>query len=576
MEKSKLKKLIEIATGRQKADLVIKNSKIVDVYNFRIIEGDIAISDDLIAGVGEYSGEVEIDANGKFASPGLIDGHIHVESSYVSPEELGRMVVPHGTTTIVADPHEIVNVFSIKGLDYMIEASKGTALDIKWMLPTCVPATPFEHSGAVIDSNVMREPIKRDDVFGVGEFMNFPGLINTDDDVLEKISIAQKEGKVIDGHCPGIKGNSLNAYASAGIRADHECETVDDMLDRISRGMYVMLRQGSACHDLTTMLKGLTERNSRRCVFCADDLQPKTILSKGHIDNNLRMCVEAGVDPIVAISIGTINTAECFKMDDRGAIAPGKKANIVLFDNLKDFNAKEVFIDGKSVAKDGAYLPEIKYYSPKEMTKGFNVKDFSVEKLKLQIKSNKANVIKILPGGVVTAKEVIEINRDENEEFVFSKDTDIVKVAVVERHQNTGNVAKALLKGYGIKEGAIALSIAHDSHNIIVVGVNDQDMSFAVEELIKQGGGIILVKDNKVIESMPMIIGGIMSDKSGEWVRDKLTTIHQVAHKELKVSEDVEPVMTLCFMSLAVIPEVKLTDMGLFDVTKFDFIDIEA
>lgn len=576
MQKNDLKKLIDVASGKIQADIVIKNCKVVDVYNGIITDGDIAISDNLIAGVGNYEGKEVIDAKGKYASPGFIDSHIHIESSYVSPEELGRLIVPHGTTTIIADPHEIANVCGFTGIDYMLKASERTALDIKMMLPSCVPATPWEHSGAVIEAKDMVEPMKSGKLHGLGEFMNFPGVVEGHDEVLDKILVAAKEGRVIDGHSPGLSGNALNAYAAARIKTDHECATVEDMHDRISRGMYVMLRQGSACQDLRNLAKGVTPFNSNRCLLCADDMQTKTILTVGHLDNSLRICVEEEIDPIIAIRMATLNAAQCYNLEDRGAIAPGLKADIVLFDNLKDFNVDNVLIDGKEVAKSGEYRLPISFYDPSSTKGSFHVKDFSKDKLKLTINSDKAYAINILPGGVVTSKEVVSIHRDENNEFVYNKEEDVVKVAVVERHQNTGNVAVGLLKGYGIKEGAIALSIAHDSHNIIVVGVNDDDMAYAVEELINQGGGIILVKDKEVIESMPMPIAGLMSDKSGEWVADRLASIHEIAHKNLSISDTVEPVMTLCFMSLAVIPELKLTDMGLFDVTEFKFISIEA
>ncbi|MDO4473830.1 MAG: adenine deaminase [Eubacteriales bacterium] len=574
--KESLKKLIDVAAGRVPADVVIKNCKVVNVFSGKIAEGNIALCDGQIAGIGDYEGKEVIDAEGRYAAPGFIDSHIHIESSYVSPEEIGRLLVPHGGTTIIADPHEIVNVCGIDGLDYMMEAAKRTALDIKYVLPSCVPATPFEHAGAVINAPEMEEPITRDNILGLGEFMNFPGVIMADDMVLEKLLVAKKEGKFIDGHGPGITGKELNAYTSAGILADHECSTVEEMNDRLERGLYILLRQGSACHNLRPLLKGMTEMNSRRCLLCSDDRQPKTILHEGHLDNHLRICVEEGVDPVTAIRMATLNAAECFGLKDRGAIAPGYRADIVLLDDLKDFKVNKVFVEGKLTASEGTYIPEIEPYDISSVKGSVIVKDFSTEKLKMHLKSDKVNVIGILPGGVVTAKETAQITLDENGEFVRNPEEDIVKVAVVERHQGTGNVACGFLKGYGIKEGAVALSIAHDSHNIIVVGVSDEEMAFAVESLIAQEGGIVLVKDGKVVESMPMPIAGLMSDQSGEWVDQKLTDIHEKAFSELGINGDVEPVMTLCFMSLAVIPEVKLTDMGLFDVTTFSFIPVEA
>ena len=577
MQKEVLKKLIDVAAQRIPADLVIKNSRIVDVYNSSIIEGkDIAIADGYIVGIGNYQGKKEIDANGQYAAPGLIDGHIHIESSYVTPEEIGRLLVPHGTTTIIADPHEIVNVCGMDGMNYMFEASKGTKLDIKYMLPSCVPATPFENSGAVIDAATMCEPITNDQILGLGEFMDYPGVIGANDEVLNKLLVAINEGKLIDGHSPNLAGNDLNAYVAAGIHTDHECSTVEEMLDRLSRGLYILLREGSACHNLRTLLQAVTPANSRRCLLCSDDRQPKTILELGHLDNHLQICVEEGIDPIIAISMASLNAAECYGLHDRGAIAPGLRADIALLNNLKDFNASRVFIMGEEVAKDGKYLPEVHRVDISSVRGRFQVLDFSIAKLSLKPKSDHVNVIDILPGGVVTAKGIADITLNEQGEFQYQPDQDIVKIAVIERHHNTGNVAVALLRGYGIQSGAMALSIAHDSHNIIIVGTNDEDMAFAVEHLVKQGGGIILVQNRSVINYMPMVVGGIMSDQTGEWVNEKLIGIHQDAYNQLGIHKEVEPVMTLCFMSLAVIPEIKITDMGLFDVTKFCFIPIEA
>lgn len=575
MDKQALKKLILVASGQIPAETVIKNCKVLDVFSGKFIEGDIALCGDQIAGVGEYHGETEVDAGGRYAVPGFIDSHIHIESSYLCPEELGRMLVPHGGTTIIADPHEIVNVCGVRGLDYMMQAAENTALDIKFMLPSCVPATPFENAGAVIEAADMEEPIQREKILGLGEFMNFPGVVAADDAVLDKLLVAKKAGKLIDGHSPGLTGLALNGYAAAGIQGDHECSTVEDMHARLSKGMYVLLREGSACHDLRTLLKGVTPENSRRCLLCSDDRQPKTILHEGHLDNHLRICVEEGLDPITALRMATLNAAECFRLYDRGAIAPGYRADVVLLDDLSGFHVDRVWVKGMLTAENGQYLPEVKRHDISDVMRSIRI-DFSKEKLKMNLKSSKVNVIEIQPGGVVTKKTTAEVPVDGQGEFVWSSSLDIVKVAVVERHHQTGNVACGFLKGYGIQAGAIALSIAHDSHNIIVVGVNDDEMAFAVESLERQNGGIVLVKDGEIIESMPMPIAGLMSDQTGEWVAAKLTKIHEKAHKELGVGMDVEPVMTLCFMSLAVIPELKLTDMGLFDVTKFSFIPLEA
>jgi len=576
MDKSELKRLIDVAAGRVPADLVIRGARIVDVCGGGFLEGDIAVSGGLIAGVGDYSCEVTVDAQGMYAAPGFIDSHIHIESSYVSPEEIGRMLVPHGGTTIIADPHEIVNVCGVTGLEYMLAAAAETALDIKFMLPSCVPATPYEHSGAIIGAEILQRLIVDDRIVGLGEFMDYPGVIAAGEDALDKLLTAIRAGKPIDGHSPSVGGKELNAYAAAMIRTDHECGTAAEMLERISLGMYVLLRQGSACHDLRNLLKGVTPENSRRCLLCSDDRQPKTMLELGHLDDHLRICVGEGLDAVAAIRMATINAAECFRLYDRGAIAPGLRADIALLEDLRDFKVRRVFIKGAEVARDGVYLPQVRRKGIGAVAGSFHVKDFSIEKLKMPLKTGMAHVIGLKPGSVVTAKLVEAVLRDENGDFMFGGESDIVKIAVVERHRDTGNVALGLLKGYGIERGAVALSIAHDSHNIIVVGANDKDMALAVDELIAQGGGVVLALDGKAIESMPMPIGGIMSDRSGEWVDEKLTQLHDAAIGRLGVNADIDPIMTLCFMSLPVIPEIKLTDMGLFDVAKFGFIGIDA
>ncbi|MGJ4850854.1 adenine deaminase [Bacillota bacterium Meth-B3] len=577
MEKSALKRLIDVAAGREEADVVIKNCKVADVYNTRVIEGrDVAICAGYIAGVGEYSGKEIVDARGGYLLPGLIDAHIHIESSYVTPEEIGRLLIPRGTTTIIADPHEIVNVCGLDGMRYMLEAARCSKLSILYMLPSCVPATPFENAGAVIDAGMMREPLKDERILGLGEFMNYPGVVHADDGVLDKLLEARRAGKLIDGHSPSLAGNALNAYATAGISTDHECTTPEELVDRVSRGMYVMLRQGSACHNLRDLVRGVTPTNSGRCLLCSDDCQPKTLLSVGHLDNHLRILVEEGIDPLTAVRMASLNAAQCFRLHDRGGIAPGLRADLVLVDNLSDFGVKRVWVKGEELAKDGQYLKEVTR-NPIDLVRGrFHVRDFTRDKLRLRLKSEQVRVIDILPGGVVTGKGQAVVRLDEDGEFVRQPDQDIVKIAVVERHRGTGNVACALLRGYGIKTGAVALSIAHDSHNIIVVGTDDADMAFAVERLIAQGGGICLADKQEVVSAMPMVVGGIMSDQGGEWVSEQLKLIHSAAHDRLGISGGVEPVMTLCFMSLAVIPELKLTDMGLFDVTTFSFVPVEV
>ena len=576
MTKAQLKKRIDVAAGRCPADIVIKHANVIDIYGGAIVQGDIAIADGCVAGVGNYDGVTVYDAQGRFAAPGFIDSHIHIESAYVTPEEIGRLLVPCGTTTIIADPHEIVNIKGLVALDYMLNAAEHTVLDIKYMLPSCVPATSFEHAGAAITAQDIQHALQEKRLLGLAEFMDFPGVVHATDSALDRLLAAHNAAVSIDGHSPRLSGKALNAYIAAGISTDHECTTVDEMQARISRGMYILMRQGSACHNLKRLLNGVNAQNSSRCLLCSDDRQPKTILELGHLDDHLRICVRHGIDPITAIRMATLNAATCYGLSDRGAIAPGLRADIVLLDDLTDFRVAQVFIAGKLVANEGVYLPEVTRHNSSAMQSSMHVKDFRQGKLKLELKHDRVHVIDILPGEVATGKGIAQVQLSDSGDFVYNSSDDIVKIAVVERHQNTGNVAVALLRGYGIKAGAVALCVAHDSHNIITTGTNDEDMAFAVQSLIAQGGGVVLVKDGMVLESMPLPIGGIMSDKSGQWVDEKLNALHDVAHKALGIHGDVEPLMTLCFMALPVIPQLKLTDMGLFDVEAFDFISVQA
>lgn len=576
MDKAKLHKLIEVAAARQEADLVIKNSKIIDVYQGKIIQGDIAISDEYIAGIGNYKGREEIDLKGAYVSPGFIDGHIHIESSYMTPEEFSRLVVPCGTTTVITDPHEITNVCGIDGLDYMLEAAASTPLDIRVMVPSCVPSTPFENSGAVVGAKDIENIFKSRKVHGLAEFMNSVGVVNNDEECISKLLAAINEDRVIDGHAPELDGNELNAYIAAGISTDHECSTVEDMDNKLSRGMYILLRHGSACHDLENLLSGVNEDNYRRCLLCSDDRQIHTIFEEGHVDDLIRRCIKAGIKPINAIRMATLNAAECYGIKDIGGIAPGKKANLVVFEDLENIKATMTFIEGKLCAKSGKYLLPVTRVDASKVSSSVNVKDFSVDRLKLSLKSNKVRTMSICPDGVLTTAGVEEIQLDEKGDFIYNKDKDLVKIVVVERHHATGNIGIGFLKEYGIKEGAIALSVAHDSHNIIAVGTSDEEIAMAVENVIAMKGGISLVHNKSLAHSIPLTVAGIMSEENAESFNEKLACAHEFAHNVLKVDKDKDPFMVLCFMALPVIPELKITDMGLFDVEKFSFVSLES
>lgn len=575
MNKKSLKHLIDTAAGRIPADLVLKNAKVIDVYQAEIIEGDVAIVDGLIAGIGQdYQGHQTIDLNGKFIAPGFIDPHIHVESSYVTPEEFGRLLVPHGTTTVLADPHEIVNVLGLSGLDYMIEAAKETVLDIRYMMPSCVPATNMENAGAIVTASDMLPAFEQKQVDGLAEFMNFPGVIEAEDEVLNKLLAAKERGLRIDGHSPMVFNEALNAYAAAGIANDHECSTVQELKDRIARGMYVFLREGSVTQNLRTLLKGVNSNNFQRCVLSADDLQAKSMIEKGHLDNSIRICIEEGVSPIRAIQMATINAAQCCDLKDRGAIAPGLRADLVIFSDLALPEVEATYIAGELVAEKGQYLPEIKRVSTEKVQSSVHIENFHPEQLVLPLTSEKARAIEVVPQEALTKEAIVSVQTDQQGNFSYDPANDVTKIAVIERHHNTGNVFVGLLKDYGLKKGAIGLSIAHDSHNLIVTGTNEADMAAAVQALKEQEGGVVLIEAGEVIGSMALPIAGLMSDLSGAEVAQQEAQINRLAHEVLGVSNKVDPIMTLGFMSLAVIPSLKITDIGLVDVTKFEVVPV--
>lgn len=577
-KKAVLKRIIDVAAGREAADIMITNGKVVDVFNKEVFESDILITEGYIAGFGAKGfprAKHMVDAAGAYIVPGFIDSHVHIESSHCSPGEFSRLVVPYGTTTVVADPHEICNVCGVDGLDYMIEASKGNSLNIFYMVPSCVPATPFEHAGAIMKAPEIASRINHPQVLGLGELMDFFGVAAADEDILDKLMVAAAVGKPVDGHSPALLGAKLDAYSGSGVRTDHECDTPTELHERIKRGMYVLLREGSACHNVRNLIHGVTSENLRYCLFCTDDRQPKSILAEGHINNNMRIAVEEGLDALDAIRIATINAAECYRFGDRGAIAPGYRADLVFLNDLKEFNAQRVYIGGELVAQDGTYLPEVTTFHSDKVSGAMNIGSFSQESLQLKLNSDKARTIDIIPGGVVTAQGQITVKRDADGNWVHDPEQDVVKLAVVERHHGTNNIGLALLRNYGLRGGAIATSVAHDSHNIIVVGDNDQDMTLAVEELNRLGGGMTVVHNGSVLGSLPLPIAGLMTDQSARDLEAILEEMHAHAITQLHVHTNVDPFMTLCFMALPVIPDIKLTDVGLFDVTEGCFVPVE-
>ncbi|HAS73759.1 MAG TPA: adenine deaminase [Clostridiales bacterium UBA8960] len=567
-----MKKRIDLAAGKRPASLVLKNCKIINVFNGKIIHSDIAIDHGKIIGIGHYEGEHVINLEGKFVAPGLIDAHMHMESTLVTPDQMARIIVPRGTTTVIADPHEIANVLGMEGVKYMIEATEETKLNGFFMLPSCVPATPYENAGATLDREALSILENHPKVLGLGEVMDYPSVINGNLDILEKLEMADR--KIIDGHGPDLTGKMLNAYMINGIRTDHECTTLEEMEERIGLGMFVAIREGTAARNLDTLIKGVNTHTKHQCMFCTDDKHPEDILVNGHIDYHVRRAIALGVDPITAIQMATINPARCYNLRDIGAIAPGYDADLIVFDSFENFEILEVYKKGYLVAKNKTPLFEATRIDSKHVEDTVKISPISSDLLKLKLESDVAHVIRINPGSIVTEHVVRRVYMDEQGYFKTNKHLDIKKIAVIERHGKTKNVGIGLVENFHLVNGAIATTISHDSHNIIVVGDNDDDMAMAVNEIVKLQGGITIVSQGKVKGSLPLPIAGLMSSDSMEHVASVLRNLRVIANQELKIPATLEPFMTLSFLALPVIPELKITDRGYFDVKSFAFIDV--
>ncbi len=575
-EKERLTRLILTAAGKEKGDVVFKNARIVDVFSHRIVEGDFTVRDGRIAGIGDYEGRETVDLGGRYVIPGLIDSHVHIESSHVLPGKYTQAVVPHGTTAVVADPHEIANVLGKDGIYLMMEAARDLPLSVFFMIPSCVPATPFETSGARLEAADIDALMDEPSVLGLGEVMNFPAVVSAASSVLDKILTARLRGKVADGHSPLLSGMALNAYAAAGIKTDHECSTVEEMTERIRNGMYVMLREGSAARNLRALLKGVTPENARRCLFCTDDRQPKDLLTSGHIDNHLRIAVAEGLDPITAVRMATLNAAECYGLRERGAIAPGYFADFAVVEDLRDFRVVATYFRGVKTSEEGRCLFETTPVRSERAERSMNVKPFSVEDLKLRLSSDTARVMCLQAMSLFTESVQRTVHRNAEGCFQPRPDQDILKLVVIERHHATGNIGLGLVENYGLRGGAIASTIAHDSHNLIAIGDNDADIHAAARELIRVGGGVTLCREGKTLKTLPLPIAGLLTDEPLEEVARALEEMHQIAFETLGVNRSLDPFMTLSFLALPVIPELKLTDRGLFDVTRFAFTEVSV
>lgn len=562
--------VIRVAKGEVKADLVIKNANIVNVLSEEIHKADIAIVNGIIAGVGsDYQGNEEIDVEGAYISPGFIDGHVHIESSMLMPSEFAKAVVPAGTTTLISDPHEISNVLGLHGISFMREAVKDLPIQVYTMLPSCVPASTSETSGFELNSYDLSLLIDSPWVLGIAEMMNFPGVLNCDKEVMAKIKLGLDKNKRIDGHAPFLKGKELCAYIASGITSDHECTNPEEAIEKLRQGMYLMIREGSAAKDLDALIPVLIEKNTRKCMFVTDDRHPTDLIE--HINFMVRKSVAAGVDPIKAIQMASINTAEYFKIQNLGAIAPGYRADILVLDNLVDFKPKMVFKSGELVAKEGKLLnPKEKVDLP--LIRGsVNVKWIEYEDFKIKANSDVVRTIEIIPNQILTKSTLGKIKILDG--FAESNlEDDILKIIVIERHRASGNVGRGFVKGFGLKSGAIASTVAHDSHNMIIVGTNDEDMYKAAVELVKSQGGKVIVENGIVLSKLPLPIAGLMSNKDIEFVIEKCKELNDAAKNIGCVLND--PFMTMAFLSLSVIPELKITDKGVVDVMKSEFVDI--
>lgn len=562
--------IINVARGFEKADLVIKNANIVNVLSEEIHKADIAIKDGIIAGIGEnYSGEKEIDIQGAYVTPSFIDGHVHLESTMMLPSEFAKVALPAGTTTVIIDPHEISNVLGLHGISFMHEAVKNLPLDVYTMLPSCVPATPFETSGFDLNSYDLSLLIDKPWVLGLAEMMNFPGVLNQDNNVMAKLELAKSRGKCIDGHAPYLHGKDLCAYIASGVKSDHECTTPDEAVEKLRLGMYVMIREGTAAKDLDALMPVLKTCNTRKCIFVTDDRHPADL--KEHINGMVRRAVEAGVDPVKAVQIASLNTAEYFGLKNLGAIAPGYKADLLILPDLKTFKPDLVIKNGVVAAENGKLIAELLENEALAVRNSVNVRWITPEDFRIEANGSKVTALEVIPHQLITKSVVSEV-KIEDGNAVSNIDNDTLKICVIERHRATGNIGKGFVKGFNLKCGAIASTVAHDSHNMIVIGTNDADMYAAAVALIKCKGGKVVVKDGEVISELPLPIAGLMSDRNFDYVVNKCEELNKTAHSIGCRIED--PFMTMGFLSLPVIPELKVTDKGVFDTNKFDFIDI--
>jgi adenine deaminase len=561
--------LIRVARGEVEADLVLRNARLINVFSGDVYVTDVAIARSFIAGLGDYRSGHEIDLEGRYLCPGFIDGHVHIESSMLSVPEFARAVVPRGTTTVVADPHEIANVLGLDGVRYILETSKYNPLSVYVMAPSCVPATTLETAGSRLSAEDIAPLLSDKWVLGLAEMMDYPGVLFREPAILAKIDAAA--GRSVDGHAPGLSGKDLNAYAASGIGSDHECTTLEEAREKLRLGLHIMIRESSAARNLRDLLPLVTSENARRCLFVTDDRHPQDLLRQGHIDHLLREAVAAGLDPILAIQMATINPAEYFRLYDRGAVAPGRRADLVAFRDLHDIRAEMVFRGGQLVAQDGRLLPGVASADPPPLRGTMNVGPIDAGAFRVPAEGSRLRVIGARPGQIVTDKLLLPPAVGGGE-AVASVERDILKLAVVERHLASGRVGLGFVRGFGLRRGALAASVAHDAHNIIVLGTNDADMLAAVRHVINLGGGLTAALDGRPLGAVPLPIAGLMSGQPLEAVVGQLEAL-LAATSNLGCTLP-DPYMSLSFLALPVVPAFKLTDRGLVDVTQFRFVPL--
>jgi adenine deaminase len=563
-----LAEFIKVARGDTPADLVLKNARVVNVFTGQIQETHIAILETRIVGLGDYHGREEIDLGRRYVCPGFIDAHVHIESAMVPPNEYARMVVPHGTTTVVADPHEIANVLGLEGIRYMLDMAKYNPLSVYIMAPSCVPSTDKETTGAALYWYDLQTLLHEEYVLGLGEMMNYHGVINGQPEVLDRLRAFQ--GRIKDGHAPGLQGKGLMAYAAANIGSDHECITPEEALRKLELGMFIFLREATTARNLRDLLPIVNEHTSRRLCFCSDDRVPADLMDEGHIDHMIRVAIDGGVDPVTAIRIATLNPSEYFQLHDRGAVAPARRADLVVFSDLKAPHAEMVFRNGKLVARDGQVIPWVRPKPRPVLRSSINI-NWAKTNLRVPADGRHVRVLGVIPGQIVT-EHLIEEMPNHDGEIISDVERDILKLAVIERHLATGRVGLGFVKGLGLREGAVASSVAHDHHNIVVTGVDDVSMMTAIQATVATQGGLTVASGNTVLAQLPLPIAGLMSDQPFETVRRQMDEVTDAARKLGCRLHD--PFMTLSFLALPVIPALKLTDHGLVDVERNEVVSL--